>query len=437
MRYAVQSKGLPLSEVEGQCRRVGAVNITVAVRSQQLFCEMDEAAATALAQVPGLAVKLVGRVSASAISQVPRMEQYIRLNPDYGAAEAVYGASQASLSSYFYELRESLSPPVTGSGSTVAILDSGIRSTHRSLKEKVVYAANFTSSPTPEDVFSHGTAVAFVCAGGRHALGEECGLAPGAKLMNIKVLEDDGEGTAESVVMGLEEVMELREAALAAGLPDTDPMCPNLVNLSLGMEDTGDPDDPLRVACQQAAAMGLPVIAAAGNSGPTPGTVLSPACDPEVFSAGVVTFVPFDIWQYSSRGPTVEGNIKPDVVFYGVDVLAAGAASDDAFEVKSGTSFASPFICGGASLVAEFSGVIIGRSVTREEMRAVISLICRKPEGAPADKDNIYGWGMPMGDLVLRTAGISPAAATTEMMVPIMAMGLMAAMTAGMRKAIR
>jgi serine protease AprX len=75
-----------------------------------------------------------------------------------------------TLSDVFYMLRSYFNPPLTGAGLTVAVLDSGIRKTHQSLRSKIVYEANFTDSPTAGDAFGHGTQVAFVIAGGMHAV---------------------------------------------------------------------------------------------------------------------------------------------------------------------------------------------------------------------------------------------------------------------------
>jgi serine protease AprX len=93
-----------------------------------------------------------------------------------------------TVSDVFYLLRSYFNPPLTGKGLTVAVLDSGIRKTHQSLKNKIIYEANYSGSPTADDVFGHGTQVAFVIAGGMHALGEKAGVSPGASLMNIKVI---------------------------------------------------------------------------------------------------------------------------------------------------------------------------------------------------------------------------------------------------------
>ncbi|MDP2959166.1 MAG: S8 family serine peptidase, partial [Longimicrobiales bacterium] len=312
----------------------------------------------------------------------------------------IYAGSQAGVASGFYAARESLSPPLTGRGATICILDSGVRKTHVGLAGKVVYEANFSSSPTVEDIYDHGTGVAFMAAGGRHAQGEESGTAPGASLFNIKVLGDDGEGTLESVVLGLEHVMELRERAVAEGLPNEDPLFPNIVNMSWGAQDDGDPDSPIRVACRAAQEMGLGLVAAAGNAGPSPGTVTTPATDPAVLAVGALIFSPFQVWDHSSRGPTREGLVKPDLVFYGVNILTASAKSDTAFELKAGTSFSAPAVAGVAAMGGEAALRVLRKRVSQEEAIQLLQSFMVKPQGAPSEKDNEYGYGLPFGTLM-------------------------------------
>lgn len=445
MRYSVQSKGLPLTEVEKECTRCGGRNIRVASRSGQVFCELDDVGAQALMSVPGLALKLVDKVSVGdklTPKNVIAPPGVIRapvapFDALYGATQAVYGASQASLASLFYDLRSYYDPAVVGTGSTVAVLDTGVRSSHRALKGKVVHEVNLTSSPSAFDGYNHGTACAFLCMGGRHSPGEECGLAPGSRVMNIKVINDEGEATSEEVVMGVEYVLDLKDDAEASGLSENDEMWPNLINMSLGALDNGDPDDPLRVACRAAVEAGVPVVASSGNAGPDPGTITTPAVDPYVFAVGVVTFSPFAVWEQSSRGPTLEGNVKPDVVFFGTNMLLASSEGDDAFVVKSGSSFAAPAICGGSGLIHEMAVRFLGAPLTVEQTYTAIPLVCRKPEGAPTDKDNSYGYGLPMGDLVLQMAGAGVSEMVTGMMVPMMALGMMGMMMSGLTKGMR
>ena len=263
MRYAVIARGLTPDQMESEIKKAGGREI---VRTQVLghaFCELDEAQAQALSQVTGLTLS--------------PMKEY-KTHQVTAAAPAVQ-----TVSDVFYLLRSNFTPPLTGSGLTVAVLDSGIRKTHESLVNKVVFEYNFTDSPSAGDVYGHGTQVAFVIAGGLHSAGTKAGVSPGACLMNIKVIADDGIGNDEAIVMGIDKVCELAEAARKKGLLPTDDLYPNVINISLGGEDDGNPDDPVRVACRQAVeTYGLDVVAADGNSGPKMTTIMVPACEPDV-----------------------------------------------------------------------------------------------------------------------------------------------------------
>ena len=436
-RYAIISKGLDVEAIRAECERLDAHNIVVAYSAKQVFCEMDDVAADILRQRADVAVKPIGKIGTAdwvARQRVARLgsQQLVGTLPDLALSPAVYGSSLASILSYFYNLRAAMSPPITGVGSTTVVIDSGIRKSHVALRDKVVYEANFSSSPTAEDVFDHGTGVAYLICGGRHAEGEESGIAPGASVMNLKVLEDDGTGSTEAGVLAVEEAINLRLDALEQGLPETAPMLPNIINLSVGAPDDGDPDNPLRVACRAAVEAGLAVVAAAGNDGPNPGTVMVPAVDPKVAAVGAVTFSPFQVWEQSSRGPTMEGVVKPDLVFFGVSLLVASARDDNTFVVKSGTSFASPCVCGASGLMEEATIRLFGQPFSQEQAMSSFPLVTRKPEGAPAGKDNDYGYGMPSGDLIMRAAasqaGLGAAGSLLNMMLPLMMMGTMAKM---------
>lgn len=438
MRYSVMAKGLSIDEVQIEVQRCGGKNLKVAARSGQVFCELDENGYEKLVAVPGLAIKKLGGLQHQQISSpyLP-MEDTVALQP-------IFGSSQLSLSSLIYDLRESTSPAATGQGWTIAVLDSGIRKTHYGLVGKVVHEANFSDSPTAEDNFSHGTGVAFVAAGGRHAAGEECGLAPGAKLMNIKILNDDGYGTMENAILGIEHVQDLVEQAQNQGLSPDDPMYPNIINMSWGTEDDGDPDNPLRVALEEAAKSPLGLYASAGNTGPGAGTIMLPASMPEVWAAGAVTLSPFGlIWSASSRGPTLDGLVKPDLVFFGVNILTASGKGDNEFEVKSGTSFACPGAAGGGALLVQIFnayGLIpndqVYNRIEPENMLAMLALMCRKPEGSPVAKDNDYGVGHPFGDLILRVAGstVNSTGEIVEMATPLLGIGLMAGLVSSMAR---
>ena len=414
MRYSVISKGLTPDRLEAEIKKVSGRDISRTILLGQIFCELDEDQAKALSRVSGLAVKPM---------QAYKTNQVVTALPPV-----------ETISDVFYLLRSYFAVPLTGTGLTVAVLDTGIRKTHQSLLNKVIYEANYSGSPTADDVFGHGTQVAFVIAGGMHALGEKAGVSPGASLMNIKVIDDTGIGSDEGIIMGIDKVCHLAEEARKKGLVPTDEMYPNIINLSLGGEDDGDPDNPVRVACRQASQVyGLDVVAAAGNFGPKMTTITLPACDPEVIAVGAVeTSGELVIWDKSSRGPTAQGETKPDFVIWGTNLEMASEKADDEYVTKSGTSFAAPMLAGLTGLLWESGRRAYGEGWQFKwtQARELAQYFSAKPQDAPVNKDNAYGYGLPaMGTMLGQVAQVNaPSQGTTEMFPMMMIMAMMASM---------
>lgn len=346
------------------------------------------------------------------------------------------------------EIIQMMDPPLTGKGLTVAVLDTGIRTTHETIAGRVVYSQNFTSGSN-DDVFDHGTGIASIIV----ALASEC------QVLNFKVLDDDGNGSDETVIAAIEKCLELWEED-----PD---MAPMAVNMSLGAPDNGDVDSPIRVACRAMIEKGLFVIAAAGNSGPDPNTILSPACEQYVFCIGCVNFEPpeqFTISQFSSRGPTLEGLIKPDAVLVGQDLILASSASDSAMVAKSGTSFSAPWAS--AMLLLYWDGVVRGYQLqpgaslppgmdpalwatplltvtNREALDKWLVASCLNPEhfdsegkriSYASDKDNNYGYGIPFGPLMGEVFGEGEAQVGTSSLMAMIPMMIAMVMMASMSK---
>ena len=447
MRYAVISKGQTVSEIESLVRQHGGRNIRTAPLLEQVFCDLEPEAASKLDQVSGITVKLVKEVSTkyTDASQVA-VPAYEKAGVPV-ETEAVYSTLLGWTAPGWYELSGMFDPPIIGNDTTIAILDSGMRSSHRSLRGKVVHAKNFTSSPTVEDVFDHGTGVAYCICGGRHLPGEDQGGAPGVGVMNIKVLDDNGVGTEEEVVAGLEEVRELLEYQFSRGKGYTDEMTPGGINMSFGGPDDGDPDNPIRAAIRKTIeyplelGMGrIPVTVAAGNLGPGPETITSPACDPHVVAVGVLNFVPFSIAEVSSRGPTKEGLIKPDLVWYGMNINVASAASDDSFATKSGSSFSAPYVMGGGccawEMLRRYYGIEV--VVSSEQWLEMMKGLSMKPQGAPVEKDNTYGYGLPVAEgLIRQVTGMDVPSMMTDIITPVVGLGMMGMVMAGMGKAMK
>ena len=235
----------------------------------------------------------------------------------------------------------------TGSGATVAVLDTGYDPTHPDLKGRVVKSENFTSDATVTDGNGHGTHVASTVGGsGAASDGKRKGVAPGADLMIGKVLADGGYGEDSWVLAGM--VWAVDQGA-------------DVVSMSLG----GDADDgshPLaRAVNELSAASDTLFVIAAGNAGEAgASTVSSPGSADSALTVGAVDV--HDVMAgFSSRGPRLrDGALKPEVVAPGVDVTAARAAGtelgpvvDDVYTTISGTSMATPHVAGLAAILKQ------------------------------------------------------------------------------------
>ena len=423
MRYAVIPKGLSLEQVETELTRVGARGIKKTRLLGQLFCELDERQLARLSQIPGLKVRPVKEVGSTRMMVPgPTTEQQIILPQSQPIWEM------------FTEFRSRFFPPLSGTGLTVAILDSGIRKTHSSLKGAVIYEADFSESPGTGDKYGHGTQVAFVVAGCDPQ--GKAGVAPGARLMDIRVLNDKGIGTEETVVEGIEEVCELAEEALINGIHPTDDMFPNVINLSLGSEDDADPDNPVIAACRQAVAIyGLDVISAAGNTGPQTSTIMLPACDEAVIAVGALESDLFTIWERSGRGPTLEGITKPDFVLWGTNLEMASEKADDDYVTKSGTSFTAPMLSGLTGLLWEVGRRHYGEDwlFKWSQAKEYAPYYCAKPSDTTPMKDNSYGFGLPVMNIMV--SQIAPTEISVhepiEMFPVLMVMGMMVSIVGG------
>ncbi|GGV26869.1 hypothetical protein GCM10010293_25750 [Streptomyces griseoflavus] len=250
-----------------------------------------------------------------------------------------------------------------GTGVRIAVLDTGVDATHPDLKGQVTAAKNFTSAPTAGDKVGHGTHVASIAAGtGARSKGTYKGVAPGAKVLSGKVLDDSGSGDDSGILAGM-------EWAAAQGA--------DVVNLSLGGMDTAEVD-PLEAAVNKLSAeKGILFAIAAGNEGPQ--SVGSPGSADAALTVGAVDGKD-RLADFSSTGPRVgDGAVKPDVTAPGVDITAASAKGNDiAREVGekpagyltiSGTSMATPHVAGAAALLkqqhptwtsAELKGALTG-----------------------------------------------------------------------------
>ena len=252
-----------------------------------------------------------------------------------------------------------------GSGVTVAVLDSGIAA-HPDLGARLVKEVEIVGHDKGfSDPYGHGTHVAGIIAGdGSASRGEGSfrrlnGIAPGARLVSVRVLDENGNGQVSDVLAGIDWVITHRQAYDI-----------RILNLSLGHAPE-DPValDPLCHAVEAAWKAGILVVAAAGNAGASGyGSIHSPGNDPAVLTVGAsnnfLTSSRFDdiLTSYASRGPTDELVVKPDLVAPGnrtVSLRSVGSTLDrmlPSLRVKEEAFNADPARAGSDSLYFQLSG---------------------------------------------------------------------------------
>jgi serine protease AprX len=313
------------------------------------------AATVAASQVPALA-------RSSAVAQV-ELNSVVHAYND--SAQLSFGVTRARADDP--NLDGNVGDPTTYESSdiVVAVIDSGIDAAHLELDDgKVIEFANCLdqpnpmscTTPAPFDDNGHGTHVAGTIAGdGEAAFGRYRGVAPGAALVGVKVLDALGSGNNDGVIAGIQWAVQ---NASTHGI--------ELLNLSLGANGCFNSNEGMTSqAVNAAVAAGLRVFVAAGNTGPDFCTVGAPGVATDVVTVGAMADMgtrldPPNRWRpgfglapFSSRGPTFDNQIKPDVVGPGVDITSADAGTGSGYVAFDGTSMATPFVAGVAALMLD------------------------------------------------------------------------------------
>jgi serine protease AprX len=251
---------------------------------------------------------------------------------------------------------------VNGSGVGVALVDSGVTTVPGLDGGQVLAGPDFSEEARDQDLhgrdaFGHGTHVAGVIVGSDPSVGFS-GVAPGAKLVNVKVADADGSTSLLRVLSGLDWVRRHK---------DDRGVKIRVVNLSLGVEAGQDSyvTDPLSYAVETLWRSGLVVVAAAGNNAGTATQLDFPAADPFVVAVGALdTHGTADtsddtVADFSSRSR----RRSPDVVAPGTGIVSLrvpGSALDREFPAArigerwfrgSGTSQATATVSGLAALL--------------------------------------------------------------------------------------
>ena len=262
---------------------------------------------------------------------------------------------------------------VTGAGVDVALIDSGVVPVNGlTASGKVINGPDLSfdrqaGAPAYLDTFGHGTHLASIIAGRDDALaagdrpgaGDYSGIAPGARIVNVKVASADGLTDVAQVIAAIDWVVQHRRS---------DGLNIRVLNLSFGTDGTQDyAVDPLAYAVEVAWRKGIVVVTAGGNAGEYRPRLTNPAVDPYVIAVGAadlhgtLDLADDTVPSWSSPGDATR---HPDLVAPGVAVpglrdpgsaldLAAPSATGSRLVRGSGTSQAAAVVSGAVALLLD------------------------------------------------------------------------------------
>ncbi|MFG2478513.1 S8 family peptidase [Streptomyces fagopyri] len=250
--------------------------------------------------------------------------------------------------------RSYTAPTSAGAGVTVYVIDTGIRITHRDFGGRARYGWDFVGNDrSAGDGNGHGTHVAATVAG------TEYGVAEKARVVAVRVLDDDGSGTTAQVIAGIDWVTRHAHR-------------PAVANLSL----RGKANAQLDAAVRNSIASGVTYTVAAGNGG-QPANLYSPARVTQALTVGAVD-------RTDARARFSDYGASVDLFAPGVAITSASYRSDTGTATLSGTSMASPHVAGAAALYLadhrRATPAEVGRALVR---RAVPGRVTGAGAGSP------------------------------------------------------
>ena len=277
----------------------------------------------------------------------------------------------------------------TGTGITVASMDTGVDILHPDLEVTYRGGANSWYDPNgehedPYDSHGHGTQTMGIMVGGDKG-GTAIGLAPDARWIAVKMFNDAGLSSYSAVHQGFQWLLD----------PDGDPFTddlPDIVNNSWGYPQlAGQCFTEFEPDIQTLKALGIAVVFSAGNGGPAEGSSESPANYRESLAVGAVDEI-LTINDFSSRGPSAcTGELYPQLVAPGINVRTSdrtfGGVFTDSYVDVRGSSFAAPHVSGSMALL--LSAV---PDLTVEELESALNESAYDPRDLGPGND--YGNGL-------------------------------------------
>jgi serine protease AprX len=275
---------------------------------------------------------------------------------------------------------------ISGKGVTTAVIDTGIYP-HSDLVQPVNRILAFKdfvkNKKQPYDDNGHGTHVAGdIASNGFSSNGLYKAPAFNSCLVGVKVLDKNGLGNYSKIISGIEWCIENKNLY---GI--------RIICMSLGSDAAGSyKDDLICQAVEAAWKSGIVVCVAAGNEGPKYKSIASPGIDPVIITVGAsddrnTSDIKGDsVANFSSRGPTVDGLEKPDLVCPGTniislrppryffDIIFGKSGLEIHYVSLSGTSMATPLCCSAVALLLEKNPALTPDQVKAAVIKACIDM---------------------------------------------------------------
>jgi serine protease AprX len=267
----------------------------------------------------------------------------------------------------------------------ICVLDTGIDPLHVDLDGGKVIGWNdqINARTTAYDDHGHGSHCAGIAAGSGHGTASYKGVAPGAALVGVKVLNAQGSGTTTGIINGVNWMITNKTTY---GI--------RIGSMSLGSSGSSDGLDSLSVAVNNAVTNGIIMCVAGGNSGPATYTIGSPAAAANAITVGAAIDPGEKGWAqayFSSRGPTKDNRVKPNISTPGYNIMSVKANSTNLYVSMSGTSMATPFCAGVVALMLDAN-----YALTDTGVKNILYAAANVKDFGPAGADSDYGAGIAL-----------------------------------------
>ncbi|MBN3927002.1 S8 family serine peptidase, partial [Nostoc sp. NMS4] len=268
-------------------------------------------------------------------------------------------------------------------GVIVAVLDGEVDVYHPDFKGRVVRKRNYTNEPWGNP-HPHATHVAGIIAGNGS---KYKGMAPEAIIWSYKIQTSEANESAEGFrgADAIEDVIKDMKDGV------------RIANCSWGTSATPDGTSIWAKTAERAAKLGLVLVKSAGNGGPGPGTLTSPAdAKGDVIVVGASSHDGTGVMNFSSRGPTTDNRPKPDILAPGQ--LIVSAKPGKGYQKMNGTSMSAPHIAGIAALILE--------RYPQLKPWQIKKILMESAKGLDSEKDpNVQGKGLVDVVKALQMAG--------------------------------